>query len=101
MKKCIAFALVLVMPLMMLVVGAMWRLKPPAFGEGTVVFRTALTEKSPQVWAFAHEYCGKLWARYGAILTAISAAPEARAATHSACSLFHSMVRSLSGSMPF
>lgn len=69
----LCFALVLVMPLMMLVVGAMWRLKPPAFGEGTVVFRTAMTEKSPEVWAFAHEYCGKLWARYGATLLVISA----------------------------
>ena len=32
---------------------------------------------------------------------AMVAAPEARAATHSACSLFQSMVTSVSGSMPF
>lgn len=65
------FVLVLLMPLMMLAVGASWRLKPPAFKTGKMVYRTALTEKSPEVWAFAHENCGKLWARYGAIMLVV------------------------------
>lgn len=68
----LCFALVLVMPLMMLAVGARWLIKPPAFKTGTVVYRTALTEKSPAVWSFAHEYCGKLWSRYGAIMVVIA-----------------------------
>lgn len=67
------FVLVLLMPLMMLAVGVRWLLKPPAFKTGTMVYRTAYTEKSPEVWAFAHEYCGKLWARYGAIMAVLAA----------------------------
>ena len=67
----ICFALVLLMPLVMLAVGLKWRLKPPAYLTGKLVYRTAYTEKSPEVWAFAHVHFGKLWTRYGVILAVL------------------------------
>ena len=67
----ICFALVMLMPLVMLAVGLKWRLKPPAYLTGKLVYRTAYTEKSPEVWAFAHSHFGKLWTRYGAILAVL------------------------------
>ena len=68
------FALVLLMPLVMLAVGLKWRLKPPAYLTGKLVYRTAYTEKSPEVWAFAHIHFGKLWTRYGVILAVLCGA---------------------------
>ena len=70
----ICFALVLLVPLVMLAVGLKWRLKPPAYLTGKLVYRTAYTEKSPEVWAFAHSYFGKLWTRYGVILAVLCGA---------------------------
>ena len=70
----ICFALVLLMPLVMLAVGLKWRLKPPAYLTGKLVYRTAYTEKSPEVWAFAHVHFGKLWTRYGVILAVLCGA---------------------------
>lgn len=70
----ICFALVLLMPLIMLAVGLKWRLKPPAYLTGKLVYRTAYTEKSPEVWAFAHSHFGKLWTRYGVILAVLCGA---------------------------
>lgn len=69
----LCFALVLIVPVVMFLVGLMWKLKPPAFGTGTFVYRTAYTEKSPEVWDFAHVHCAKLWTRYGVILGVLSA----------------------------
>ena len=70
----ICFAVVLLMPLVMLAVGLKWRLKPPAYLTGKLVYRTAYTEKSPEVWAFAHIHFGKLWTRYGVILAVLCGA---------------------------
>ena len=70
----ICFALVLLVPLIMLAVGLKWRLKPPAYLTGKLVYRTAYTEKSPEVWAFAHSHFGKLWTRYGVILAVLCGA---------------------------
>ena len=67
----LCFALVLLMPLVMLAVGLYWRLKPPAYLKGKLAYRTAQTEKSPEVWAFAHSHFGKLWTRYGIILAVL------------------------------
>ena len=70
----LCFALVLLMPLVMLAVGLKWRLKPPAYLTGKLVYRTAYTEKSPEVWFFAHIHFGKLWTRYGVILAVLCGA---------------------------
>ena len=69
----VCFAVLLVLPLFLIAVGLKWYLKPPAFKTGKLAYRTEVTERSPEVWFFAHTHCGKLWARYGVILGAISA----------------------------
>lgn len=66
------FVLVLLVPVLMLVVGVKWWISPPAFKEGKLAFRTQETEKSEEVWYFAHQNCAKLWARFGAILGVIA-----------------------------
>lgn len=70
----LCFVLVMVVPVVMLGTGLKWKLRPPAFKTGTLVYRTAWTEKSPEVWDFAHSHFAKLWTRYGAILGVVSAA---------------------------
>ena len=68
------FVLLLAVPVAMFVVGIRWRKHPPAFRSGGLVYRTEITEKSPEVWEFAHIHCGKLWSRFGGIFAVISAA---------------------------
>lgn len=68
----LCFVLVMLVPLIMFFVGLYWRVKTPAFKTGKLVYRTEVTEKSAEVWEFAHTHCGKLWTRFGAILAVIS-----------------------------
>ena len=68
----VCFAVLLVLPLFLIAVGLKWYLKPPAFKTGKLAYRTEVTERSPEVWFFAHTHCGKLWARYGVITGVIS-----------------------------
>ena len=70
----ICLVLTLLTPLAMIILGLKWYLRPPAFGARGLAYRTAITEKSPEAWEFAHTHCGKLWVRYGVIGGAISAA---------------------------
>lgn len=69
----LCFVLVMITPVAMFAVGLRWRLKPPAFKSSGIVYRTEVTERSPEAWEFAHIYCGKLWSRFGAIMAVISA----------------------------
>lgn len=66
------FVLLMLVPVTLAVIGVSWYLKPPAFRTGRIAYRTAVTEKSPEVWHFAHTHCGKLWGRFGFMLSAIT-----------------------------
>jgi len=66
------FVLVLIAPAVMLIVGLKWWFNPPAFKTGKLAYRTQETEKSEEVWYFAHQNCAKLWARFGVILGVIA-----------------------------
>ena len=68
----LCFVLVLIAPVLMFAIGVYWWVKAPAFGSRGIVYRTALTEKSEEVWYFAHLHCGKLWARFGFFLIVIA-----------------------------
>lgn len=68
----IIFALVLVTPLVMLAVGLVWRVHPPKREGGRLAYRTALSEKNDETWAFAHRHLSKLWIRIGFLLTVVS-----------------------------
>ena len=67
------FVLLMLVPVAMTAVGLKWYLNPPAFKTGRLAYRTAVTERSADVWAFAHTHCGKLWVRYGVIFGVITA----------------------------
>ena len=67
------FVLLMVIPVALVAVGLKWYLKPPAFKTGRLAYRTAVTERSADVWFFAHTHCGKLWARYGVIFGVLTA----------------------------
>lgn len=66
------FVLVLLVPVIMFAVGVKWRINPPAFKTGRLAYRTEATERSEEVWYFAHGYCAKLFLRYGLILAVLS-----------------------------
>lgn len=68
----VMFALVLVTPLSLLFLGLHWRSHPPKRDGGLLAYRTALSEKNDETWAFAHRHIAKLWIRIGVLLTAVS-----------------------------
>lgn len=68
----LCFVLVMIVPVAMFVIGLRWRLKPPPFKTSGLVYRTEVTERTPEIWEFAHIHCGKLWSRFGVIMAVIS-----------------------------
>ena len=58
----------LLMPLLMIIGGYWMYKKPPGDINGLVGYRTTMSRKNKDTWAFAHDYCGKLWLRAGVIL---------------------------------
>ena len=57
-------------PVAMLIVGIWWKVSPPKMEGKGLAYRTQLSTKSPEAWAFAHKHCARLWVRMGVILTA-------------------------------
>lgn len=58
----------LLIPLVMLIGGYCMYKRPPKEINGAVGYRTKMSMKNKDTWAFAHNYCGKLWIKLGAIL---------------------------------
>ena len=58
----------LLIPLIMLIAGYSMYKNPPKEINGFVGYRTAMSRKNKDTWAFAHNYCGKLWMKSGVIL---------------------------------
>ena len=69
----LAFLLVMVTPLALLAIGLRWRSHPPKRTGSGLVYRTALSERSDETWAFAHRRIAQLWIRMGLLLTLVSA----------------------------
>lgn len=64
----IMFICNLLIPLTMLLAGC-WMLKcPPKEINGLIGYRTGMSQKNKDTWAFAHQVCGRLWTRVGAVL---------------------------------
>ena len=59
-------------PVAMLIVGIWWKVSPPKMEGKGLAYRTQLSTKSPDAWAFAHKHCARLWVRMGVILTAVA-----------------------------
>lgn len=59
-------------PVVMLMVGLMWRLSPPPFQAKGLAYSTDLTRKNPDAWAAAHRHCSRLWIRISIISAFVS-----------------------------
>ena len=58
----------LLMPSIMVIAGYCMYKNPPKEINGLIGYRTAMSEKNKDTWAFAHDCCGKLWIKSGIIL---------------------------------
>ena len=66
--------LALLPPVAMLIVGIWWKMRHPKMDGKGLAYRTQLSTKSPEAWAFAHKHCARLWVRMGVILTVAAGA---------------------------
>ena len=64
----------LLVPAIMLYFGRRFQKKPPEKINQIYGYRTARSMKNQETWSFAHETCGRLWVRLGAVLLLLSLA---------------------------
>ena len=50
----VLFVFAMLTPVLMAVVGLIWRIHPPKRDGGFLAYRTALSSKTEETWAFAH-----------------------------------------------
>ena len=67
------FALVLLAPAAMVIVGLMWKISPPPYQAKGLAYSTELTRSNPEAWAAAHRHCVRLWTRTGLVSGGASA----------------------------
>ena len=67
----------LLVPAIMLYFGWRFQKKPPEKINQIYGYRTARSMKNQETWRFAHETCGRLWVRLGAVLLLLSLAAAA------------------------
>lgn len=67
------FALVMLSPTAMVIVGLMWKISPPPYQAKGLAYSTELTRKNPEAWTAAHRHCARLWTRTGLVSGAASA----------------------------
>lgn len=67
------FAIVMLAPAAMLIVGLLWKISPPPYQSKGLAYSTELTRKDPDAWAMAHKSCAKMWLRTGIISGGASA----------------------------
>lgn len=62
-------AVALVIPIALAVVGLIWHIRPPKKESSSLLaYRTDLSQRSGETWAFAHKMCARLWLRMGVVL---------------------------------
>ncbi len=62
----------MVIPLVMLVSGYIMKKHPPKKINGTVGYRTLKSMRNQETWDFAHQLCGAIWIKVGAIMMLLS-----------------------------
>lgn len=65
----------LLIPLTMIGFGRAFLKQGPNSINSIFGYRTAMSMKNRDTWNFAHQYCGKLWLRWGLILLPCSILP--------------------------
>lgn len=68
------FICALLIPLIMIVAGALMYKCPPKNINSVIGYRTPMSKKNQDTWDFAHRMCGRLWLTAGSVLLVISAA---------------------------
>ena len=63
----------MLIPLCMIIGGNSYAKKPPRFSRASG-YRTAMSMKNADTWAFAHSYMGRIWKKWG-IWTLIGTVP--------------------------
>lgn len=58
----------LLIPIIMLAAGYWMYKKPPKNINSVFGYRTQMSKKNQDTWAFAHDYCGRLWLKLGIVL---------------------------------
>ena len=53
----------LLLPLSMMAFGKLFLVRPPKEINCVFGYRTRRSMSSPEAWAFAHGFCGRLWLR--------------------------------------
>lgn len=66
--------MVLLVPLTMMLFGYLFYFKTPKNINRIYGYRTKRSMKNSKTWEFAHEHCGWLWMRFGAVMFAVSLA---------------------------
>jgi len=65
----------LLAPLTMIGFGRYFLTKAPKHINGVFGYRTTMSMKNQDTWAFAHKYCGRLWFWLGLALVPLSVLP--------------------------
>ena len=65
----------LLIPLTMIGFGRLFLTNPPKEINAAFGYRTKMSMKNKDTWAFAHKFCGKLWFRWGLVLLPVSVIP--------------------------
>lgn len=55
----------MIMPIVMVGCGGLWRKQPPKSINKFYGYRTARSMKSKESWDFAHKYIGRIWFKLG------------------------------------
>ena len=80
----------IVVPLVLIIVGLYYTKCPPNKIYTDFGYKTPLTLKNEDIWAFAHQCCGKAWIKLGLIMMVLSIAIMfiPRAISENAMSIF-------------
>ena len=65
-------AMTLLVPIIMLYFGRRFQKRPPKNINSLYGYRTARSMRNQETWDFAHQVCGKIWFRAGAIMLPLS-----------------------------
>ena len=65
----------LLVPSAMIGFGWLFMRRTPKTIQSLFGYRTAMSMKNKDTWEFAHQYCGKLWFRWGLAMLAPSVVP--------------------------
>lgn len=64
-----------IIPLMMIIVGLIWKKNPPVGINWVYGYRSSMSMKNEETWKFAHMHNAKIWCRVGTIWLVVSLIP--------------------------